>query len=63
MAADPRKVSVYIPDEVLAQVQAWARANNRSMSYCIQQALMSWASEGHPEAPLARKSRTPKEGV
>lgn len=38
MARDPRKVSLYLPDEMLKQIEVEAHRQDRSMSWIVRQA-------------------------
>ena len=62
MAADPRKVSLYIPDSIRTVVQDWALENNRSVSYAVQQALIHWLDNDCPETEIVVRRGRPAEG-
>ena len=38
MARDPRKVSLYLPEEMLKQIELEAHRQDRSMSWIVRQA-------------------------
>jgi uncharacterized small protein (TIGR04563 family) len=38
MARDPRKVSLYLPDDMLKQIELEAHRQDRSMSWIVRQA-------------------------
>ncbi len=40
MARDPRKVSLYLPEDMLKQIESEAHRQDRSMSWIVRQA---WA--------------------
>lgn len=54
---DKRRQAFYIPQPILESLQEWASDNNRSLSYCMQQAVLHWLDAGAPERPIARAPR------
>ena len=42
MAADPRKLSIYLPDEIRGPAQQFCRDNRRGLSWLVREALAGY---------------------